>query len=97
MQVDQEGVSGGALASSRWMLADDGFISPASITPMAEESGLILPINELINICAVQLHQEDFVRHAMQKIIHYKIDPPRLQFFMPKIGVLQPISGILSL
>jgi diguanylate cyclase (GGDEF)-like protein/PAS domain S-box-containing protein len=44
MQVDHQGNIFGAEVLIRWIHPDKGIISPASFIPMAEDSGLILPI-----------------------------------------------------
>jgi diguanylate cyclase (GGDEF)-like protein/PAS domain S-box-containing protein len=58
VQVDQDGRPTGAEALIRWMQADGSFISPASFIPLAEESGLILPIGVwLLKTACAQLQR----------------------------------------
>ncbi|CAN5493015.1 hypothetical protein BH11PSE11_BH11PSE11_30250 [soil metagenome] len=44
IQVDQAGQATGAEALLRWMSADQGPVSPANFIPLAEDTGLIIPL-----------------------------------------------------
>lgn len=58
LQVDQRGYPTGAEALIRWIQADGTCISPASFIPLAEESGLILPIGDwLLEAACAQLQR----------------------------------------
>ncbi|HWV14486.1 MAG TPA: EAL domain-containing protein [Cellvibrio sp.] len=48
IQVDAQGLATGAEALVRWNHAEHGMISPAAFIPMAEETGMILPIGRWI-------------------------------------------------
>ena len=58
VQVDHHGRATGAEALIRWIQADGSFVSPASFIPLAEESGLILPIGDwVLETACAQLRQ----------------------------------------
>ncbi|HEX5345169.1 MAG TPA: EAL domain-containing protein [Duganella sp.] len=58
VQVDRRGDPTGAEALIRWIQADGTCISPASFIPLAEESGLILPIGDwLLEAACAQLQR----------------------------------------
>ena len=48
VQVDMEGQPTGAEALVRWAKPDGSLVSPASFIPLAEETGLILPLGEWV-------------------------------------------------
>lgn len=48
MQVDRDGLAIGAEALIRWHHPDRGVISPFSFIPLAEDTGLILPIGQWV-------------------------------------------------
>lgn len=58
VQVDSDGVAFGAEALIRWVHPQKGMVSPANFIPLAEESGLILPIgNWVLERACLQLKE----------------------------------------
>jgi len=56
MQVDSHGKTTGAEALIRWVKPEEGMVEPAEFIPIAEESGLIIPIGEwVVNKAFAQL------------------------------------------
>jgi diguanylate cyclase (GGDEF)-like protein/PAS domain S-box-containing protein len=82
MQVDQEVSITGAEVMLRWFNADLGFVSPAQFIPIAEESGLILPIGAwVLETACQQLHI--WAQHAGTRQLILAVNVSVRQFRQP--------------
>ena len=93
LQVDVDGKAVGAEALIRWIHPDHGLISPLNFIPLAEESGLIIPLGQWIleTACAqLQAWQQD----ARYKHLTLSINISTRQFSQADFtsGVLAAIS-----
>lgn len=83
IQVDQERRVIGAEALLRWNNEEHGFISPAQFIPLAEESGLILPIGLwVLETACQQLKQWQSTSHAAH--LQLAVNVSARQFRQPK-------------
>ncbi|RZA05762.1 MAG: bifunctional diguanylate cyclase/phosphodiesterase, partial [Moraxellaceae bacterium] len=67
LQVDRNGKPTGAEALIRWNHSEHGMISPAAFIPLAEETGMILPIGQwVLETACVQLVEWAKAPHTRQ-------------------------------
>jgi diguanylate cyclase (GGDEF)-like protein/PAS domain S-box-containing protein len=81
-QVDGEGRLIGAEALIRWLSPDRGLISPAEFIPVAEESGLILPIGQwVLDTACAQL--KTWSRDVHMRELRLSVNVSARQFHQP--------------
>jgi diguanylate cyclase (GGDEF)-like protein/PAS domain S-box-containing protein len=82
VQVDQLGMPLGAEALIRWVREDGSLVSPASFIPLAEETGLILPVGHwVLETACAQLRTWQSVPGMEHMIL--AINVSALQFHQP--------------
>ncbi len=97
MQVDREQRIVGAEALLRWINEERGFVSPAQFIPLAEESGLILPIGlwVLETACRqLQKWQDSPATGHLQLAVNVSARQFRQPNFVAQIGELLKTYGI---
>ncbi|MDP2142956.1 MAG: EAL domain-containing protein [Gallionella sp.] len=97
MQVDREQRIVGAEALLRWINEERGFVSPAQFIPLAEESGLILPIGlwVLETACRqLQKWQDSTATRHLQLAVNVSARQFRQPNFVAQIGELLKTYGI---
>lgn len=81
-QVDRQGRLLGAEALIRWLSADQGLISPAQFIPLAEESGLILPMGQwVLDTACAQL--KAWSRDVHTRDLRLSVNVSARQFHQP--------------
>ncbi|MFZ3017609.1 MAG: EAL domain-containing protein [Gallionella sp.] len=97
MQVDREQRIVGAEALLRWINEERGFVSPAQFIPLAEESGLILPIGLWVLETACrqlkQWQQSPSSRH-LQLAVNVSARQFRQPNFVAQVGDMLTEYGI---
>ncbi|MFT5721264.1 MAG: diguanylate cyclase (GGDEF)-like protein/PAS domain S-box-containing protein [Motiliproteus sp.] len=93
-QLDQNGRLVGAEVLLRWHDEDDGWISPAEFIPVAESSGLILPIgNWLFDVvCERMAHWKALEGFDHLRSVSINISPN--QFYQP--GFADRVLGVVE-
>ena len=81
-QVDAEGQITGAEALLRWNHPKRNFISPAEFIPVAEETGLIIPLGEWVTLTAC-LQLREWESKGLHENFHLAINVSPRQFRMP--------------
>ncbi len=81
-EVNQDGRLMGAEALIRWMSSDKGLVSPAQFIPLAEESGLILPMGQwVLDTACSQL--KAWERDPLTRNLHLSVNVSARQFHQP--------------
>ncbi len=81
-QVDDGGGLVGAEALLRWRHAQRGLVSPAEFIPVAEQSGLILPLGDWVLMQACQ-QLATWARHPVLKHLTLSVNVSVRQFHQP--------------
>jgi diguanylate cyclase (GGDEF)-like protein/PAS domain S-box-containing protein len=97
MQVDREQRVVGAEALLRWINEERGFVSPAQFIPLAEESGLILPIGLwVLDTACRQLRR--WQAHPSSRHLQLAVNVSARQFrqanFVAQVGEILQKHGI---
>lgn len=96
-QVDQTGQVVGAEALIRWIGLDGKMVSPAEFIPLAEETGLIVPIGQwVINTACAQLRvwQDDAARRHLTIAVNVSAKQFRQANFIEQLGASLVHHGI---
>ncbi len=93
IQVDQSGHMLGAEALIRWLHPERGLVSPLQFIPLAEESGLILPIGQWVleSACA-QL--KAWGRNPASQRLQLAVNVSATQFHQP--GFIEQVLSVLQ-
>jgi len=82
IQVDHYGNHLGAEALIRWIDSERGLVSPAQFIPLAEETGLILPIGDwVLNAACAQI--KDWQKNELTRDLTLSINVSAKQFRQP--------------
>ncbi|MGZ4992928.1 MAG: EAL domain-containing protein [Methylobacter sp.] len=93
IQVDDSGHVLGAEALLRWLHPQYGLIFPDQFIPLAEETGLILPIGEwVLNTACMQL--KEWSNDPVAKDLHLAVNVSGRQFSQP--GFVSQLCQILA-
>lgn len=94
IQVDDLGKPLGAEALIRWIHPERGMISPLEFIPLAEETGLILPIGQwVLNTACAQL--EKWKENVLTKDLILSVNVSATQFC--QADFVQQVQSILSI
>ncbi|MDP1649207.1 MAG: EAL domain-containing protein [Rubrivivax sp.] len=93
VQVDGTGRVRGAEVLLRWLHPTRGFVSPAQFIPLAEESGLILPIGHwVLETACAQLRV--WARDAATRDLHLAVNVSARQF--RQVDFVEQISAVVQ-
>jgi len=96
-QVDVEGRVSGAESLIRWVHPERGFISPAQFIPLAEDTGLILPIGQwVLETACAQLHtwQQESATRDLVLSVNVSAKQFRQPEFVSQVRVIVQRHGI---
>ncbi|MGZ5030688.1 MAG: EAL domain-containing protein [Methylobacter sp.] len=93
IQVDDSGHAIGAEALLRWHHPRQGLISPDQFIPLAEESGLILPIGDWV-LRAACLQLKEWSNDPVTKDLHLAVNVSARQF--SQSGFVSQVCSILA-
>lgn len=82
MQVNNDGQIIGAEALLRWIHPEHGIVSPLSFIPLAEETGLIIPIGQWV-LEAVCEQLQRWAQDAFTRHLQLAINVSAKQFYQP--------------
>ena len=92
-QMDRQQRMIGVEALLRWQHHDKGVVSPADFIPVAEESGLILPLGQwVLETACEQLSQ--WKKHNVTRHLSMSVNVSARQFYHP--GFVNMVLGILD-
>jgi len=92
-QVNQSGQIIGAEALIRWIHPEKGFISPAEFIPMAENSGLIIPLGDFVlqSGCEALVN---WAKHPTTKDIKLSVNVSAKQF--AEVHFVEKVKNVIS-
>lgn len=91
MQVDSEQYIHGAEVLLRWFNPERGFVPPSQFIPLAEESGLVLPIGQWVLEGTLQQLSE-WSKKAHTKHLQLAVNVSAVQFCQPAfVGYIQKL------
>ncbi|MDP3533824.1 MAG: EAL domain-containing protein [Halomonas sp.] len=96
IQVDSQGSAIGAEALIRWQHATRGFVSPGAFIPLAEETGLIVPIgNWVLHAACEQLVAWQADEHTKDLVLAVNVSAKQFQqpTFVDDVAHALEISG----
>lgn len=96
VQVNEQGKATGAESLIRWLHPEHGLISPASFIPLAEETGLILPIGQwVLETACAQLKVWEDNPHTQNLVIAVNVSAKQFgqQSFVEQVLDILKESG----